>query len=446
MAVLRCVNGCEGDHDIFHPRFSCPSCGGLVDVEHDIERMKRRSAAEWHQLLVERSSSTFPLDRSGVWAHREWVMPDLKTRDVVTTGEGFSPLLEVPDLAKPAGVGRVFVKQCGQSLTGSFKDLGMTVLVSMALAMKRQGRDVRALVCASTGDTSAALAAYGARAGIPVVVLLPRGKITPAQLVQPLANGAHVLALDGDFDACMQVVQQVTELPGMFLANSKNPLRIEGQKTVAFEIARDLGWAVPDLVLVPSGNLGNVSALEKGFSLLKELGLTDRVPRLVACQVDAANPLYRAFMSGLDELQPVTAQDTQASAIRIGNPVSWPRAKRALERTGGIVTSVSEAELLRAQATGDRAGLFTCPHTATAIAGLLSLGETEFTSADMSAVVVSTAHGLKFTEQKAAFHDGGHALEGLSVPEDVAGLRNPPVFMEASVDAVQRALDERLGA
>lgn len=439
MAFLRCVTGCEGEHDVFTPLFSCPSCGGLVDVVHDVEALKRRSAAGWHQLLAERAASSHPLDRSGVWTHREWVMPGLHPTEVVTAGEGRAPLTTLRPLARRLGLRRVLVKQCGHSLTGSFKDLGMTVLVSMANAMRRRGKDVRALVCASTGDTSAALAAYGAMAELPVVVLLPRGKVSAAQLVQPLASGAHVLAIDGDFDACMKVVQQVSTLPGMFLANSKNPLRLEGQKTVAFELAFELGWAVPDYVLVPSGNLGNVAALESGFSLLKELGLTDRLPRLVACQVDAANPLYRAFLGGLSELTPLTASDTLASAIRIGDPVSWPRAKRALQRTGGVVTSASEEELLRAQAEADRQGLFCDPHTAAALAGLEKLGAAGELEEGATAVVISTAHGLKFADAKGAFHEGTAAL-----PPELERLRNAPVLTSASLDEVRHVLDERL--
>jgi threonine synthase len=442
MAVLLCVAGCAGEHDVFSPLFACPDCGGLLDVAHDVEALKQQGAASWHQLLAERAASTDPIDRSGVWAHREWVMPGLEDWEVVTAGEGRAPLTSLPRLARRLDLRRVLVKQCGHSLTGSFKDLGMTVLVSMAKAMKRRGRDVRALVCASTGDTSAALAAYGAMAELPVVVLLPRGKVSAAQLVQPLASGAHVLALDGDFDACMRVVQEVSTLPGMFLANSKNPLRLEGQKTVAFELGFELGWAVPDYVLVPSGNLGNVAALASGFSLLQDLGLTDRLPRLVACQVDAANPLFRSFVGGLQDLTPVTATDTLASAIRIGDPVSWPRAKRALERTDGLVTSVSEAELLYAQADADRQGLFCDPHTAAALAGLAKLSAAGELEQGATAVIISTAHGLKFADAKGEFHAG--TLTGLALGPEVERLQNRPVFTSASTDAVRRVLDERL--
>jgi threonine synthase len=319
----------------------------------------------------------------------------------------------------------------------------MTVLVSMAAAMKRRGRHVRALVCASTGDTSAALAAYGARAGLPVVVLLPAGKVSTAQLVQPIAAGARVLELDGDFDACMGVVAALAKRPGIFLANSKNPLRLEGQKTVAFEIARELGWRAPDFVLVPSGNLGNVAALYNGFATLLRLGLVDRLPRLVACQVDAANPLYVSYGASqssssqrFESLVAQTARDTHASAIRIGAPVSFPRAQKALRATDGIVTSVSEAALLEAAAHGDRAGLFVDPHTAVALASVAQVPD----RARAVCVVVSTAHGLKFADQKTRFHEGSTALGDLPLPEDVRALRNPPRRLPASVDAVVEAL------
>jgi threonine synthase len=450
MTHLACIAGCDGQHDPFQPLFQCPACGGLVDVVHDLAPLKATSADGWKRTLAARASSADAVDQSGVWAHREWIMPELDPADIVTAGEGRSPLVDVPRLADAFGVGRLSVKQCGQTLTGSFKDLGMTVLVSMASAMHKRGVPLRALVCASTGDTSAALAAYGAMAGLPVIVLLPRGKISLAQLVQPMAHGARVLALDTDFDGCMAIVQALSTREGIFLANSKNPLRIEGQKTVAFEIAAQRGFKVPDVVVVPSGNLGNVSALHAGFSLLLALGLTDRLPRLVAAQVDAANPLFRAFEGGLDALTPITAAATHASAIRIGNPVSWPRAQKALKATDGWVTTCSEAELLGASALADRAGLFVCPHTAAALAGVRGLGSAGagkgWITREDEVVVVSTAHGLKFSEQKVAFHEG-EAYEGervvgdVALPADVAHLRNPPVVLDATLDAVLGAID-----
>ena len=444
MSAYRCIAGCEGDLDLFTPHFACPRCGGLVDVVHDEQALARHGPETWRQRLAARASSADPLDRSGVWRFREWVMPDLSPDEVVTAGEGLAPLMQSAQLARYAGVGRLAVKQCGHALTGSFKDLGMTVLVSMARAMKRRGKPVRALVCASTGDTSAALAAYGAMAELPVIVLLPQGKISMAQLVQPLAAGAHVRALDGDFDDCMRVVQELVAEPGMFLANSKNPLRLEGQKTVAFEIAQQRGYRVPDFVVIPSGNLGNVAALHAGFRLLRALGLTARVPRLVAAQVDAANPLYRAFRAGLSRLDPVVADDTHATAIRIGDPVSWPRARIALQQSDGVVVSVSESALLDAGARADRAGLFCCPHTAAAIAGCKRLVDEKVMDPGADVVVVSTAHGLKFADQKVRFHQGQPAVDGIapSAVHDV--LRGRPLRVAARTRDVLRSLDEVL--
>ena len=409
---------------VFEPRFDDGN-GGLVDVFHDLTPLKDMSAEMWRVVMRARMGSTRPTDRSGVWRYREWVMPELPESEMICAGEGNAPLVEGERLTEALGVGKLWIKQCGHSLTGSFKDLGMTVLVSMAAAMRKRGADIRALLCASTGDTSAALAGYGARAQLPVVVLLPAGKITAAQLTQPLANGAHVFALDGDFDACMKVVQDLTTAPGMFLANSKNPLRLEGQKTVAFEIAQDLGWEVPDFVVVPSGNLGNVSALYKGFSLLLALGLIEKLPRLVAAQVDAANPLFRAWESGGESLDALTAAPTQASAIRIGAPVSWPRAQIALRETNGLVTSVSEDAVANVSAQADRAGFFVCPHTAAALAGVEVLRQANTIDETARVVVVSTAHGLKFAEQKARFHAGEDTVDGVALGASLDADRNP---------------------
>ena len=266
---------------------------------------------------------------------------------------------------KSLGIDDLWVKQCGVSHTGSFKDLGMTVLVSaVAQMMASRGgvspsvpaSSVRAVACASTGDTSAALAAYAAVAGIPAIVFLPKGKISTAQLIQPIANGARVLALDTDFDGCMKIVQEVTRDNSIYLANSMNSLRVEGQKTVGIEIVQQLGWDVPDWIVLPSGNLGNISALAKGLALAKELGVIDRLPRLVAAQAERANPLYRAYRAGFAGYDPTPAGPTAASAIRIGAPVSYEKAVAALQAFDGVVEQASEDELAEACALADRAG------------------------------------------------------------------------------------------
>src|SRR5580704_3336757 len=325
-ARFRCIAGCAGTYPLDQVIYRCPTCGGLLEVAHDLAALHARRADQWKQLFGERWRSVDEPWGSGVWGKHEWVAPELRAENIVSLGEGTTHLTRVPGYARAIGLGDVRVKQCGTSHSGSFKDLGMTVLVSMVKQMIAGGAQLRAIACASTGDTSAALAAYAAAAGIPAVVMLPRGKISTAQLVQPLAMGALVLALDTDFDGCMTLVQELAANDGVYLANSMNSLRIEGQKTVAIELAQQLGWDVPDWVVIPGGNLGNVSALAAGFDLLVELGLVARRPRICVAQAANASPLYASFRAGWAPLVPVTARTTLASAIQIGNPISFAKA------------------------------------------------------------------------------------------------------------------------
>jgi threonine synthase len=325
---------------------------------------------------------------------------------------------------------------CGNSHTGSFKDLGMTVLVSVVKQMIANGAGVRAVACASTGDTSAALAAYAAIASIPAVVILPRGLVTAAQLVQPIANGARVLALDTDFDGCMRIVQRLAKEEGVYLANSMNSLRIEGQKTISIEMVQQFDWEVPDVVIIPGGNLGNVSALGAGFDMMHALGLISRRPRIVVAQAAAANPLYRAYRNNW-QFEPMTAEPTLASAIRIGNPVSIRKAIRTLQKYHGIVELATETELSEAAARADRTGLFNCPHTGVALAALEKLVARGDIRPTDRVIVISTATGLKFTEFKIAYHE----REGVATRR----YANPPVLLPNSYDAVRRTLDELTG-
>ena len=394
------------------------------------------SGAAWRELFDTRFSAhaRSGAPSSGVWSKREWVAPDVPDATIVSTGEGMTPLYPARRLAREQGFGELFVKQCGTTHTGSFKDLGMTVLVSVvAHGLATGALSVRAIACASTGDTSAALAAYGAAAGLPVVVLLPRGLVSTAQLVQPLAHGARVLALDTDFDGCMTVVQELAARGLVYLANSMNPLRIEGQKTVAIEIAQQLGWSVPDWVVIPSGNLGNSAALWAGFSMAKELGVIDRMPRLCIAQAENANPMYRAFIEKKKAVEPVVAKATHASAIRIGNPVSAERAMGALEAMNGVVEQASEAELANACARADRSGLYACPHTGVALACAFKLRERGVIAKDERVVVVSTANALKFTEFKLAYHEN-------RIADADPSLVNTPITLPADVEVVAKAL------
>jgi threonine synthase len=434
-AVLRCLAGCPDPHPLEALYYTCPRCGDLLEVEHDEASLGRTSAADWRALFDERHRLRAHA-LSGVWSKREWVLPTIEDDSIVSLQEGATPLVPVPALAGRFGLGHLWIKQCGASHTGSFKDLGMTVLVSLVNQMVRRGQGVRAVACASTGDTSAALAAYAAAAGLPAVVLLPRGKISMAQLVQPLANGALVLALDTDFDGCMHVVQQLAQTGEVYLANSMNSLRLEGQKTVGIEITQQLGWRPPDVVVIPGGNLGNVSALGAGFRLMERLGLVERRPRIVVAQAQAANPLYRAYRNGW-RYEPVVAEATAASAIRIGNPVSIRKAIRTLQSHRGVVAQASEAELADACAVADRHGLFTCPQTGVALAAVRALAADGTLGPDEQVVVISTANGLKFADFKRAFHEGTAAGAG-------DALVNRPVELPADIGEVRRAIASRL--
>lgn len=446
-AWYRCIRGCPGRYDVFSVIYRCPTCGGLLEVAHDEAALAAaHTGREWRALFEQRSELRSWIGHaphaqrhtSGVWAKQEWVLPQLAPENIVSLGEGNTPLIPTPRLGKALGIDDLWIKQCGVSHTGSFKDLGMTVLVSAVNQMMAgSASPVRAVACASTGDTSAALAAYAAAAGIPAIVFLPAGKISTAQLIQPIAHGAHVLALATDFDGCMKIVQEVTQDNTIYLANSMNSLRVEGQKTVGVEIAQQFGWTAPDWIVLPSGNLGNISALAKGLTMAKGLGLIDRLPRLAAAQAARANPLYLAYRRGFDRLEPVTAGATAASAIRIGNPVSYEKAAAALQAFDGVVEQATEDELADAAALADRAGLYACPHTGVALAVAGKLARQGVIQPGQRVVVISTAHGLKFSEFKVSYHEG-------TLADAVARHRNPPLELSADANAVKAEIARRL--
>jgi threonine synthase len=379
--------------------------GGLLEVEHDMEALRSVGPEEWKAMFDKRAGRTVWPYGSGVWSKKEWILPGIEDDNIVSMFEGGSNLFWAERLGKELGMSDLWVKQCGLSHTGSFKDLGMTVLVSQVNQMRKNGANIQAVGCASTGDTSAALGAYCAAAGIPSIVFLPADKISMAQLVQPIANGSIVLSLDTDFDGCMKLIQDVVQEYPIYLANSMNSLRLEGQKTVAMEIAQQFDWEVPDWVVLPAGNAGNVYAIYKGFKMMLELGLTGTMPRIAIAQAANANPLYESYLSGFDQYVPQTAKTTFASAIQIGAPVSIHRAIRALRATNGVVEQATEEELMDACARGDRTGMFNCPHTGVALAALDKLLRKGTIKKDERVVVVSTAHGLKFTDSKVLYHE-----------------------------------------
>ncbi|MBM61849.1 MAG: threonine synthase [Acidobacteria bacterium] len=436
-AVFRCIAGCPGEHTLWNPIYRCPTCGDLLEVSHDMSALTKQSAEEWTQLFDERYKRTAWPYGSAVWGKKEWVCPDLRNESVVSMDEGGSNLFWAERFGRELGMNDLWVKLCGNSHTGSFKDLGMTVLVSVVRQIIADGGTIRAVACASTGDTSASLAAYAAAGGIPAIVLLPRGKVSTAQLLQPIANGALVLALDTDFDGCMAVVQRLSLDEGIYLANSMNSLRLEGQKTVAIEIVQQLDWNVPDVVIIPGGNLGNVSALGAGFEMMASLGLIKKQPQIVVAQAEAANPLFRAYQRDW-HFEPIEANPTQASAIQIGNPVSVRKAIRTLERHQGIVEQASESELADAAARADRTGMYNCPHTGVALAALIKLRKRGLIDARSRVVVVSTASGLKFTDFKLGYHEQ-------RLPEVNALHTNAPVELPNDYDSVRRAIDTHSG-
>jgi len=434
---FECIRGCGRRYSIYDVVYHCEDCGGLLDVGHDQEALKHNSAAKWMELFDQRTRTNEWPYSSGVWGKKEWVCPQLDNENIVSMYEGHTNCFWAERLGEEIGVPDLWVKLCGNSHTGSFKDLGMTVLVSVVRQMIADGKPIRAVACASTGDTSAALAAYAAAAGIRAVILLPRGKVSAEQLIQPIANGALVLALDTDFDGCMQIVQEITHDPTVYLANSMNSLRIEGQKTVGIEVVQQFDWEVPDWIVIPAGNLGNVSAVGKGLMMMKELGLIDRLPRIACAQAERANPLYLSYVTGFKDYQPVDAQKTLASAIQIGDPVSYERAVKVLRVIDGIVEQASEDELANAAARADRTGMYCCPHTGVALAVLFKLVERGEIKSSDRVIVISTAHGLKFSEFKIEYHE--------SALEDVLSRHaNPPLELPADIQAVSQAIDRAI--
>jgi threonine synthase len=436
-ALFQCISGCDETYALNEVVYRCHTCGGLLEVVHDMDQLKTRSAAAWMRLFDDRyKRNEYPYG-SGVWGKKEWVCPTVDDQNVVSIYEGGSNLFWAERLGKEIGLEDLWVKQCGNNHTGSFKDLGMTVLVSMVNQMIKEGKDIRGIACASTGDTSAALAAYCAYVGIPAIVFLPKDKVSITQLIQPIANGALTISLDTDFDGCMKIVQQVAEREHIYLANSMNSLRIEGQKTISMEIVQQFDWEVPEVIIIPGGNLGNVSALGKGFLMMEELGLINKRPRIVCAQAARANPLYQSYLTGFTDYNPIVAQKTVASAIQIGNPVSIQRAIRVLKEFDGIVEQATEDEIANAAARGDLTGLYNCPHTGVALAALFKLVDRGEIQSKDRVIVISTANGLKFTDFKVGYHEG--QLEDVSTR-----YKQHPVELPARYDEVARVLDKML--
>jgi threonine synthase len=438
-AEQRCVDpACDARFELTERLYVCPRCGGLLDVV--LEANAGVDPERLRALWTSRLASFDPRDRSGVWRYRE-LLPFAADAPVVTLAEGNTPLYDAPVSAAYCGLDALTLKHQGCNPTGSFKDTGMTTAVTQALIL-----GAGTVVCASTGNTAASLAAYAARAHLQCAILVPRGQISHNKLAQSLDYGAAVLELDGNFDDAMRVIRELAEDESIYLVNSINPFRIEGQKTVAAELLHQRGWRVPDHVVVPGGNLGNSSALGKGFKELKDLGLIDRLPRLSVVQAEGAAPFASLFGSESDVLTPIEHPQTLATAIKIGAPVSWQKARRAVVESGGGVLSVSEQEIADAKAIIGRDGVGCEPASATTVAGIKRLAASGVIGSADDVVAVLTGHILKDTDYAINYHQEklyahGRAPDKTREERRLAGTySNPPARVKATKAAILEGL------
>ncbi len=432
VSELRCI-GCG--RTALPDRFRCEHCHDLLEIVFsgwNDQGPGGLDAAALKQLWKQRRSSFDPADQSGVWRFRE-VLPEISRQQIITIKEGNTPVYELPKCAKSAGVDQLFAKHQGMNPTGSFKDTGMTVAASFA---KQAG--YRWVACASTGNTSASMAAYAARGGMHSLVLIPDGKISWSKLSQSLDYGAITCQLKTDFDGCVRVLNEVVQRMPVYLLNSINPYRVEGQKTVAFELLEQLAWGPPDHIIVPGGNLANSSAIGKALREMKQLGLIARVPKVSVIQAEGANPLVRTMReNGGESLVPVQAE-TMATAIRIGNPASWKKAVRVIRETGGAVEQVSEVEMSIAKAEIGAEGIGCEPASAVTLAGLKKLVKQGFVKRNESIVLIVTGHALKDAEFTLKFHRGDlFSGDGNDV---VKSQQRAPIVLEPNVEAVIQLL------
>lgn len=450
--VQRCIlDTCGASYNLRDRIYLCPRCGGPLEIACNLG--ERGSAEGLRRLWQSRAVSAEPRDRSGVWRYRE-LLPFDDAAPVVTLFEGNTPLYDAPRCAQYSGLRALRLKHQGCNPTGSFKDTGMTAAVTQAALL-----GARIAVCASTGNTAASLAAYSARAGLQCAILLPREQITASKLAQSMDYGASIFELDGNFDDCMRLIQELGDDPSIYVANSINPFRIEGQKTVALELMQQCGWQVPDHVVVPGGNMGNSSALGKGFAEMLQLGLIDRLPKLSIIQAEGSAPLARLFATpGVSksasnsghpkwlELEPVAHPHTLATAIKIGAPVSWRKALRAVVQSHGQIIAVSEQEIADAKAIIGRDGIGCEPASATTVAGIRKLVAAQNIHPDESVLAVLTGHVLKDPDYVSHYHRGTLSLgsvagEKPSRAQPIAGaFRNAPEQVAATKSAILERL------
>jgi threonine synthase len=423
MSSLQRCERCGAAIDELVAAADCPSCGGLLELEHTFSS----DAPALRAAFGGRRSARGGVDASGVWRYRELVLPSATSDVIVSHPEGNTPLLARTAVASWAGVERLLMKHEGHNPTGSFKDRGMTVAMTQA---KRT--NARAVACASTGNTSASLAAYAAHAELPALVFVPAGQVALGKLTQTMAYGAKTLLVRGNFDACLTLARDASRELEIQLLNSINPFRLEGQKSIVLELLDQLEWNVPDWIALPAGNLGNTSAFGKALREAHAVGLIDRLPRIAAIQAAGASPFAQSFQEHFArriQVDPATI----ATAIRIGAPASWERAIRAIRETNGVVTSVSDAEILEAKAVIDAAGVGCEPASAASVAGVAKLRREGVIGASNQVVAVLTGHLLK---------DPGALVKYHQETEPPPARANRPIEIEARVDEVRRVLAE----
>ncbi len=402
LSWLRCID-CGHTHRLDDPVYICGKCGGLLDVEHDLDALRPQVSRE---LFDNRLGALEMPYNSGVWRYKELVLPGVDDSTIVTRGEGNTNLYRAPArLAAWVGAERLSLKHEGENPTGSFKDRGMTGGITHAQVVR-----ARSVVCASTGNTSASMASYAALAGLRAFVFFPYGNIAMGKLAQSLAYGAINVQIKGDFDASLELVRQATRQFGIYLLNSVNPFRLEGQKTIMFEMLQQRRWRVPDWVVVPGGNLGNASAFGKGLKEAYDLGLIDHLPRIAVIQAEGAAPFYQSYRERFARRYSVKAS-TIATAIKIGNPASFVKARRTLELTDGIVESVADQEIVDAKAQVDSCGIGCEPASAASVAGVRKLIAGGVIKPTDDVVAILTGHVLKDPNVVIDYHQG--TLEGL---------------------------------
>jgi threonine synthase len=451
-ASQRCIlPGCGASYGIRERIYVCPRCGGPLEIE--LRLPPASESAGLPELWAVRAGSRDARDISGVWRYRE-LLPFDDAAPFVTLFEGNTPLYDAPRCAEYCGLVGLRLKHQGCNPTGSFKDTGMTAAVTQAVVL-----GAHTAVCASTGNTAASLAAYAARAGLQAAILVPHGQISAAKLAQSMDYGAAVLELEGNFDECMRLIQELGDDPSIYVANSINPFRIEGQKTVAFELMQQCNWKVPDHIVVPGGNLGNSTALGKGFEELLQLGLIDRLPKLSVVQAEGSAPLARLFANlsanlGAESthphaalpttMTPVEKPRTLATAIKIGAPVSWQKSLRAVLRSHGQVIGVSEQEIADAKAMIGRDGIGCEPASATTVAGIRKLVAAGKIHPEEEVFAVLTGHVLKDPDYVNQYHRGTLSMDTDKGPQPINGsFRNVPRRVAATKSAVLQSLEKR---